>query len=205
MGLLGTTLKVKAGLKGFQLAKDLLHKKENNELTTSLISKGREGFLQKDNYFQNSKATSLLSSRGLGQSALATAGLFAGGKVVFDALTGKYRTNGQGGFLGIAKNVGKSAVKGLLLFGVAKQGYQFLQKPSLSGALKLAASAGIAILGTKLLNKNQEQSQSLDQTKPKSLSGLLQSRPLQLLTSAVLGYAGAKVVTKSLSAGKLTL
>lgn len=206
MGLITDTLKLKAGVKGFQLAKGLLSKrKENGGLLTSLINKGQSGFLQEDNYFQNSKATSLLESKGIGQNALATAGLFAGGKIAFDALTGKYRTNGNGGFLNIAKNVGKSAVKGLLVFGVAKQGYKFLQHPSLRQGLKLAASVGVAALGTKLLNKNQEQTQSFDQTQQRGLGGLLNSNALKTVIGAVIGYTTVKAIKSKTQTPQLAM
>lgn len=193
MDLISNATKLGLGLKGFKLAKKLL---KHKDISTSLISKGQEGFLQDDNYYQNSKATSILGQRGLGQNALAAAGLFAGGKVAYDALTGKYRTNGKGSLGSIIKNVGKSAVKGLLVFGVAKQGYQFLQHPSLKQGLKLAASVGIAALGTKLLNRNQDQQHTTDQTKQQGLGGLLNSKPLKFLGGVVLGSLAYKAISK---------
>lgn len=217
MGLVSNALALGAGYEGYKLVKNLFQKREGNQsLISGLIGKGKDGFTQQDNYYQNSKATSILSQRGFGQDALAAAGLFAGGKVIFDALTGKYRTNGQGGIGQTVKNVGKSVAKGLLVFGAAKQGLQFLAQPSLKNVLKLAASIGIAALGTKLLNRSNQrqqisadgqtqnltqasidQSQNLGEGNKKGLSGLLTSKPIKFLTGAVLGFKKSNSIGKA--------
>lgn len=216
MGLVSNALALGAGYEGYKLVKNLFQKRDGNQsLISKLIGKGKDDFTQQDNYYQNSKATSILSQRGFGQNALAAAGLFAGGKVVFDALTGKYRTNGQGGIGQTVKNVGKSVAKGLLVFGAAKQGLQFLAQPSLKNALKLAASIGIAALGTKLLNRSSQQqqiagagqTQNLAQTSDqaqnlgtgnkKSLGNLITSKPVKFLTGAVMGFKKSNSIGKA--------